>query len=90
MAKLIYKVSIPQTFRDYYDYYATDLTPCLGGRVVVPFRKNLRMGIIIGEELKDSPHATTKEIIKIIDDKPLLTGEILSITIIRSNSISSS
>jgi len=79
MAKLIYKVSIPHTYRDYYDYYATDLNPCLGGRVIVPFRNKERMGIIIGEEFKDNPHATTKEIIKIIDDKPLLTGEILAL-----------
>ena len=77
--KTVFKVSIPHTNRDFFDYYADTVEPCIGARVWVPFRKQTRMGVVIASYLPEAPHATTKSIITVIDDKPLLSGEILAL-----------
>ena len=77
--KTVFKVSIPHTNRDFFDYYADTVEPCIGARVWVPFRKQMRMGVVIGHYVPPQPHATTKSMIAIIDDKPLLTGEVLAL-----------
>lgn len=79
MGSLIVKVSIPHTNRDFFDYYADAIEPCIGARVWVPFRKQTRMGVVVGKELQDTVHASTKSISSIIDNKPLLSGEVLAL-----------
>ena len=79
MTSLIIKVCIPHTHRDFFDYYSDTTEPRLGARVWVPFRKQVRMGIVIGSYLPETPHASTKHIQSIIDDTPLLSSEILAL-----------
>ena len=79
MAQLIFKVSIPHTNRDFFDYFADTVEPCIGARVWVPFRKQTRMGVVVGKDVLENPHASTKSIATVIDDKPLLSGEVLAL-----------
>jgi primosomal protein N' (replication factor Y) len=76
---LVIKVSIPNTHRDHFDYFVDEVLPCIGSRVLVPFRKQMRLGLVIGLNESDVPHESTKSIAKILDDKPLLSGEILAL-----------
>ncbi len=75
----VFRVCVFHTSRDFFDYYADAVSPSIGARVVVPFRNQLRMGVVIGKHLSDCPHASTKSIATVIDDKPLLTGESLAL-----------
>ena len=77
--KTVFKVCIPHTSRDFFDYYADTALPCIGARVWVPFRKQMRMGIVIGSYLPEHSHASTKSIATIIDEKPLLSEELLAL-----------
>lgn len=81
MAELgcVFKVCIPNTNRNYFDYYADAIEPVLGARVWVPFRKQTRMGVVIGKNVPEHPHASTKSITAIIDEKPLISGELLAL-----------
>jgi len=75
----VFKVCIPNTNRDFFDYYADNMEPCVGARVWVPFRKQTRMGVVIGKHLPEQPHASTKSIIKVIDNTPLVSSELLAL-----------
>lgn len=77
--KTVFKVCIPHTNRDFFDYYADSVEPCIGARVWVPFRKQTRMGVVISNHAPENPLATIKSIITVIDDKPLLSGEMLAL-----------
>lgn len=77
--KTVFKVSIPHTNRDFFDYYADTIEPTIGARVWVPFRKQTRMGVVVAKYSPENPHATTKTIAAIIDDKPLMSGEVLAL-----------
>ena len=77
--KPVFKVCVFNTNRDYFDYYANNFEPSVGARVWVPFRKQLRMGVVIGNYLPENPHAGTKSIATIIDEKPLISGELLAL-----------
>ncbi len=77
MAQLIFKICIPHTHRDFFDYSAEVVEPCIGARVWVSFRKQTRMGVVVGKELRENIQANIKSIATVIDDKPLLTGELL-------------
>lgn len=76
----VYKVCIPHTNRDYFDYHAEeDTAPSIGARVWIPFRKQTRLGIVIGKEPSDSTQSSLKSIIAIIDEQPLLTEAMLAL-----------
>ena len=75
----VFQVCVFHTYRDFFDYYADSVEPVIGARVIVPFRKQLRMGVVIGKYLPEHPHASTKSIATVIDDKPLLSGESLAL-----------
>jgi primosomal protein N' (replication factor Y) len=77
--KPIFKISIPNTHRDYFDYYADTVEPCIGARVWVPFRKQQRLGIVLAKEFVSESYASTKTILEVIDQKPLLSGDILAL-----------
>ena len=81
MAELgcVFRVCIPNTNRNYFDYYADAIEPAIGARVWVPFRKQTRMGVVIGKNVPENPHASTKTIAAIIDEKPLISGELLAL-----------
>ncbi|KTD11635.1 Primosomal protein N' (replication factor Y) [Legionella gratiana] len=74
----IYQVCIPHTNKDYFDYVAEGLTPCIGARVWVPFRKQTRLGIVISanESLHD---CVLKNMSAIIDEQSLIDEKILTL-----------
>lgn len=73
----IFRICIPHTFRDAFDYLAEGLHPGIGTRVWVPFRNSTRLGLVVGETfLEDCPHKL-KPIASLIDQAPLLDEEML-------------
>lgn len=75
----IYQVCIPHTNRDCFDYEALDLTPCIGGRVWVPFRNQARVGIVINKVCDQQTGHSLKKITSIIDEKPLVPEDLLEL-----------
>ncbi|HIC7357492.1 TPA: primosomal protein N' [Legionella pneumophila] len=75
----IYQVCIPHTNRDCFDYEALDLTPCIGGRVWVPFRNQTRVGIVIKKVCCQQMSHSLKQITSIIDEKPLVSEDLLEL-----------
>ncbi|MCX7118122.1 MAG: primosomal protein N' [Legionellales bacterium] len=72
----VFKICVLHTMRDAFDYFAGDIEPQIGARVLVPFRRKTRVGIVIAK-VKIEPLPTTKTILTVVDDTPLLTGEVL-------------
>lgn len=76
----IYQVCIPHTNRDFFDYRADEaMTPCIGGRVWVPFRKQTRLGIVIGKLIRTEVTAGLKDIVEVIDEQPLIHHDLLAL-----------
>jgi primosomal protein N' (replication factor Y) len=75
----IYKVSIPNTNRDSFDYLAQDVSPCIGARVWVSFRKKMRVGIVIAIGEPENESLELKTIESIIDDAALVPAELLTL-----------
>ncbi|WP_133128055.1 primosomal protein N' [Legionella nagasakiensis] len=75
----VFKVCIPYTNRDFFDYLASEQAPCIGARVWVPFRQGKRIGLVIGKGLPDHARIKIKSIESVIDEAPLLSEEILSL-----------
>ena len=56
----------------------SEQTPVVGGRVLVPFRAQRLSGIAV--ELHDrKPRVKTKDIIRVLDDAPVLDGQLLGL-----------
>src|SRR6202140_3289245 len=54
----------------------SDTTPVIGGRVLVPFRQQRMMGIVV--ELHDrKPSVTTKTVLSVLDAAPVLDDQLL-------------
>lgn len=79
MMNVIVQVCIPQTNRDFFDYSIGDIAPCIGARVWVPFRKQRRLGVVIGQYETEHLRSNIKCIASIIDDSPLLSKELLQL-----------
>lgn len=78
--KTVYQVCIPHTSRDFFDYEAAEgCIPCVGARVWVPFRKQTRLGIVIGKKELAELSNTLKTISTIIDEEPLIEDELLAL-----------
>lgn len=75
----VYQVCIPHTNRNYFDYRADNCGPEIGARVWVPFRKQIRLGIIINKSNPDQESPNLKTISELIDAQPLLNKEILDL-----------
>lgn len=76
--KVIYQVCILNTRRDYFDYEGGGLNPCIGARVWVPFRNQVRLGVVIGIN-SNQPQVPLKCISSIIDDHPIISSELLEL-----------
>lgn len=74
-----YQICIPHTSRDYFDYEALELTPCIGARVWVPFRNQTRLGIVISKGRTQHTGTSLKSISAIIDEQPLITADLLAL-----------
>lgn len=79
--KKVYQVCIPHTSRDFFDYTAEEgISPCIGGRVWVPFRKQTRLGIVIGVNEVQDLTSSLKSISTVIDDEPLIHADLLGLS----------
>lgn len=67
----ICKVCIPNTYSEAFDYAFTEPRPMVGARVSVPFRKQNRMGIVLGFEEVTRSYRALKSIIDIPLESPL-------------------
>lgn len=74
----IYKVCVLHTNRDYFNYEVAGFVPDVGARVWVPFRKQTRLGIILGKE-EDVINTPLKLIDSLVDNEPLITPDILAL-----------
>lgn len=78
--KTVYQVCIPHTNRDFFDYVAdAGVTPCVGARVWVPFRKQTRLGIVVGIIEVQEITASLKSISTVLDDSPLIQDDLLAL-----------
>ena len=75
----VFKVSIPNTNRDFYDYTAGEIDPPIGARVWVPFRKDIRLGVVVGQGAAENEAIVLKSIATVIDDAPILSADLLSL-----------
>ena len=76
----IYKVCIPHTNRDHFDYDTEEgLAPCIGARVWVPFRNQTRLGIVVNRGPAQKPDAKLKSIQTLIDKEPLISADLLTL-----------
>lgn len=74
---LICKVSIPYTYAKAYDYAVHQDKPPMGSRVLVSFRHQELMGVVLDYERPEKKHEL-KPILKILDKKPVLDDKDLS------------
>ena len=75
----IFKVCIPNTHRDFFDYHAEAMHPCIGARVWVPFRNKTRLGVVVAYGGAERASIKLKSIISVIDEKPLLPADVLDL-----------
>lgn len=73
------KVCIPHTNRDHFDYRAEAVLPSIGSRVLVPFRNQIRVGLVIGFGEAENPNLAVKPIQTIIDQRDLISPAILDL-----------
>lgn len=76
---VVYQVCVFHTHRDYFDYEDSELKPNIGARVLVPFRNQTRLGIVINKDIKPKSEVILKRISALIDDQPLLSHELLTL-----------
>lgn len=78
---LFLKVALPVPIRDTFSYrYTLPSSPTIGARVRVPFGHRELIGIITQiEDSCDIPTEKLKDIRELLDDKPLLPEELLSL-----------
>ncbi len=82
----VYKICIPHTNKDAFDYLAKDdIKPCIGARVWVPFRKQVRLGIVIAQGLAEKEGLALKCIADLVDQISLISQDILSLCVWISN-----
>lgn len=72
----IYQVSVLSTNRDYFDYIGPD-DVAMGARVWVPFRQSTQLGIVVDKQDGQRSRQGLKTILSVLDDKPLVTPDIL-------------
>nr|HAT8713763.1 primosomal protein N' [Legionella jordanis] len=75
----VYQVCIPHTHRDFFDYsIAPHQSACVGARVMVPFRKQTKLGLIIGKQQSSSIHEL-KLIQTVLDNEPVMPESMLNL-----------
>lgn len=75
----VYKVCIPNTHRDYFDYQAEHSTLEVGVRVWVPFRNQKKLGVIIEQCEQSTLKKPLKAIDEVLDEQPLLEPDLLKL-----------
>ncbi|MGQ3889192.1 primosomal protein N' [Legionella sp. CNM-1927-20] len=72
-------VCIPHTNHDYFDYVSPDASPKIGTRIWVPFRKQERLGVVVGIAISSKLDRPLKSIHTVVDEQPILSSEILAL-----------
>lgn len=75
----VYKICIPHTSRDAFDYLGGSFAPCVGARVWVPFGNKIRLGVVLGEDSSELEQSKLKSIEAVIDEQPLLCEAMLGL-----------
>lgn len=75
----VYRVCIPHTSRDYFDYTSSEFRPLIGARVWVPFRNSSKLGIVLGSSSDSVATAKLKAITALIDQEPVLDKDVLTL-----------
>jgi primosomal protein N' (replication factor Y) (superfamily II helicase) len=76
----VFYVCIPNTKRDYFDYFAPPgIRPVVGARVWVSFRNTERLGVVIGTGKPEAPRHRIKPITTIIDETARVSSELLKL-----------
>lgn len=79
ISQAIAHICIPNTHRDFFDYYANDFSPKLGTRVWVPFGRKRRMGVVVGHSQPSKVPFIIKTIEEVIDDEPIFPLHLLEL-----------
>ena len=74
-----YQVCIPNTARDYYDYFADGLTPDIGARVEVSFRNKTCIGLVMAKTSAPEGSYKLKPILSVQDVPSLIDEEQLKL-----------
>jgi primosomal protein N' (replication factor Y) (superfamily II helicase) len=78
------RVCVLGSYHDYFDYvFLPDVV--IGSRVIVPFGKKTRVGVVIGPGSCADPKITLKEISVVVDNFPLIPQELLDLCLWISN-----
>ncbi|KTD76369.1 primosomal protein N' [Legionella waltersii] len=77
----VYQICVPNTSRDYFEYSSDELNPCIGARVWVPFKNQIRLGVVLQRTDNAETTAKLKSIHAIIDNTPLLSRDQLDLAI---------
>lgn len=75
----VFKICIPNTLQDSFDYQAGTLDLIAGMRVSVPFRNGQKVGIVLSKQKGSAYFDKLKPISAILDEKPLLPASILDL-----------
>ncbi len=71
-------VAVPVPLDATFTYRIADTEPCVGGRVIVPFREKRLCGIVT--ELHDrEPKFQTRRVSQVLDSAPALTPELMQL-----------
>ena len=71
-------VAVPVPLEDTFTYQVGDVEPCVGGRVIVPFREKRMCGVVT--KLHDrEPKFQTRRISQVLDSQPALTVELMQL-----------
>ncbi len=85
----ILRVAVPSPVKTLFDYLVpitTNVTPCIGARVLVPFGKRDLTGIVIEIVTQSAlPLHQLKPAIQILDQEPLFSNQLLELFIWASN-----
>lgn len=79
MSENVYKVSIPYTRRDFFDYDMQGFVALPGSRVLVSFKNTTRVGIIVAIAPPENAKRVLKPVQAVIDPLPLISPEIMSL-----------
>lgn len=77
----IYQVCVLHSNRDFFDYKTCSLKPSIGARVWVPFKKQTRLGIVVGNEPSKLEASKLKEIESLIDEEPLISDDLMELSL---------
>ncbi|WP_043873638.1 primosomal protein N' [Legionella massiliensis] len=75
----VYRICIPHTSRDYFDYLGGDFKPCIGARVWVPFHSKTRLGLVIAKDSSEIEKDRLKSITAVLDEQALLDESMLGL-----------